>query len=440
MRLIHTIDSNFEETLRRLMHRGKVFDEDVWTVVSRIVADVAGRGDQALFEYAEKFDGQTINAGTVTVSSGERENAIRQVEKEDMELLKLAAARIEKFHEKQVVQSSFCSDEAGIELGLQISPLERVGIYVPGGLACYPSTVLMAAIPARIAGVEDIFLVTPPRGERINPLLAAAAGIGGVKRIFRIGGAQAIAALAYGTESIPAVDKIVGPGNAYVAAAKKMVYGHVAIDMIAGPSEILVIADGTADVSFVAADLIAQAEHDKMASAVLLTSDEEFARQVIAEVKTQLPRLPRKDIAENSLQEFGAIIVTESIDEAIVIANRFAPEHLELMVEKPREILDRIRNAGAVFLGSWAPEAIGDYIAGPNHILPTGGTARFSSPLGVHDFVKRTSVISFSQSALHRYGAQAARLAKLEGFDGHGKSITMRMAQRPPKKTTKDLP
>jgi len=430
MRVIHTGDFNFEETLRRLRHRGKVFDEDVQTVVSRIVEDVAGRGDQALFEYTEKFDGQAINAGTIMVSSEEMEDAIRQVENEDLKVLKLAAGRIERFHERQGPQGFFCSDEEGIELGLRILPLERVGIYVPGGLACYPSTVLMAAIPARIAGVAEIILVTPPKGKGMNPLLAAAAKIGGVRRIFRIGGAQAIAALAYGTESIPAVDKIVGPGNAYVAAAKKMVYGRVAIDMIAGPSEILVIADGTADASFVAADLIAQAEHDKMASALLLTSDEVFAQRVVAEVKMQLPSLPRKDIAENSLQEFGAIIVTESVDEAIAIANRFAPEHLELMVEKPREILDRIRNAGAVFLGSWAPEAIGDYIAGPNHILPTGGTARFSSPLGVHDFVKRTSVISFSQSALHRYGEQAARLAKLEGFDGHGRSITMRMARK----------
>ncbi|MDI6775653.1 MAG: histidinol dehydrogenase [Syntrophales bacterium] len=430
MRVIHTGDFNFEETLRRLRHRGKVFDEDVWTIVKEIVEDVARRGDQALFEYTEKFDRQTINAGTVMVSSGEREDAIRQVEKEDLEVLKLAAGRIERFHEKQGTQGYFCSDEEGIELGLRILPLERIGIYVPGGLACYPSTVLMAAIPARIAGVEEIILVTPPRGRGINPLLAAAAKIGGVRRIFRIGGAQAIAALAYGTESIPGVDKIVGPGNAYVAAAKKMVYGHVAIDMIAGPSEILVIADGRADASFVAADLLAQAEHDEMASAVLLTPDEVFAHQVTSEVKMQLDSLPRRNIAENSLQEFGAIIVTESIDEAIAIANRFAPEHLELMVEKPREVLDRIRNAGAVFLGYWTPEAIGDYIAGPNHILPTGGTARFSSLLGVHDFVKRTSILSFSDGAFQRYGEQAARLAKLEGLDGHRRSITMRMARK----------
>ncbi|MDO8784951.1 MAG: histidinol dehydrogenase [Syntrophales bacterium] len=430
MRVIHTGDLNFEETLRRLRQRGKVFDDDVWTVVSRIVTDVAVRGDQAIFEYTEKFDGQTINAGTVMVSSGERENAIRQADKEDLEALKLAADRIEKFHQKQIIQGCLSSDEEGVELGLQISPLERVGIYVPGGLACYPSTVLMAAIPAMIAGVEEIFLVTPPRGKRINPLLAAAAKIGGVKQIFRVGGAQAIAALAYGTESIPAVDKIVGPGNAYVAAAKKMVYGQVAIDMIAGPSEIVVISDGTADASLVAADLLAQAEHDKMASAVLLTPDEELAWRVASEVKIQLDDLPRKDIAENSLQEFGAIIVTESIDEAVAIANRFAPEHLELMVENPRKILGRIRNAGAVFLGYWAPEAIGDYIAGTNHILPTGGTARFSSPLGVHDFVKRTSVISFSREALHRYGKEAVRLAKLEGLDGHGRSIAMRMARK----------
>jgi len=433
MRIIRTDAINFEETFQRLRHRGKVLD--VWTVVKKIVEDVARRGDKALFEYTEKFDGQTINAGSIMVSSEEMEDAIRQVEDEDLEVLKLAASRIERFHEKQVTHGYFCSDEEGIELWLQILPLKRVGIYCPGGLACYPSTVLMAAIPARIAGCEEIIFVTPPRGKGINPLLAAAAKIGGVKQIFRIGGAQAIAALAYGTESIPAVDKIVGPGNAYVAAAKKMVYGQVAIDMIAGPSEILVISDGRADASIVAADLLAQAEHDEMASAILLTSDEVFAHRVASEVKVQLDSLPRKEIAENSLQEFGAIIVTEDIDEAIAIVNRFAPEHLALMVEKPREILDRIKNTGAVFLGSWAPEAIGDYIAGPNHILPTGGTARFSSPLGVHDFVKRTSVISFSDVAFQRYGEQAARFAKLEGLDGHGRSITMRMAQRSPKKT-----
>ena len=430
MRVIHTGDFNFEEIFRQLRRRGKVFDEDIWTVVRGIIEDVASRGDQALFAYTEKFDGQMINADTVMVSSEEMEDAIRQVENEDLEVLKLAASRIERFHERQSIQSLFYSDEEGIELGLQVLPIGRVGIYVPGGLACYPSTVLMAAIPARIAGVEEIIVVTPPREKGINPLLAAAAKIGNVRQIFRIGGAQAIAALAYGTESIPEVDKIVGPGNAYVAAAKKMVYGQVAIDMIAGPTEILIIADGTADASLVAADLLAQAEHDKMASAVLLTSDEVFAHRVISEVKIQLNSLPRREIAESSLEEFGAVILTKDMDEAIAIVNRFAPEHLELMVEKPREILDRIRNAGAVFLGYWTPEAMGDYIAGPNHILPTGGTARFSSPLGVHDFVKRTSILSFSDEAFQRYGKQAARLAKLEGLTGHGRSITMRMARK----------
>ncbi|MFA4916514.1 MAG: histidinol dehydrogenase [Syntrophales bacterium] len=434
MKIIRTSDSNFEKIFQQLRHRGKVFDENVWKDVKKIVEDVASRGDNALFEYTEKFDGQKINAVSITVSSEEMEDAIRMVKYKDMEVLKLAADRIKRFHEIQITPDCFCSDEEGIELRLQILPLQRVGIYCPGGLAFYPSTVLMAAIPAMIAGVEDIFLVTPPRGKGINPLLAAAARISGVKRIFRIGGAQAIAALAYGTESIPAVDKIVGPGNAYVAAAKKIVYGQVAIDMIAGPSEILIISDGRTDASLVAADLLAQAEHDEMASAILLTFDEAFAQRVASEIKVQLNSLSRKEIAENSLQEFGAIILVEDTNEAIAIANRFAPEHLALMVEKPQEILGRIKNAGAVFLGSWTPEAIGDYIAGTNHILPTGGTARFSSPLGVHDFLKRTSVLSFSDEAFHRYGEQATRFAKLEGLDGHSRSLAMRMAQRPPKK------
>ncbi len=409
-----------------------VFEEAIWTAVKTIVNDVALRGNTALFEYTEKFDQCDLRTDGIEVSGRELDQAISKVTQEDMDILALAAGRIEAFHRKQEVTSWISSDENGIELGQRVLPLERIGIYAPGGLAVYPSTVLMAAIPAKIAGVAEIILVSPAKQGGLNPLIAAAAKLSGVTRIFKIGGAQAIAALAYGTESVPKVDKIVGPGNAYVTAAKKMVYGIVAIDMIAGPSEVLIIADGTADASFAAADLIAQAEHDEMASAILLTPDEKFARQVISEVNAQLVLLPKKSIAVSALESFGAVIVTKDFDEAVTIANRFAPEHLELLVDQPKQLLDRIRHAGAAFLGNFTPEAIGDYMAGPNHILPTGGTARFSSPLGVYDFVKRTSIVSFSEAALDTYGRQAERFAGMEGLDGHGHSISIRLSGKKP--------
>jgi histidinol dehydrogenase len=432
MHIIRTKDRTFEETFRRIRQRGRLFDDRLWSVVRDIVDDVSARGDRALFHYTEKFDGAVLDAACVEVSPQELDAAIARVGKDDFEILKLAAGRIESFHRKQVRGSWSSSDEEGIELGQRITPLERIGIYAPGGLAAYPSTVLMAAIPARIAGVNEIILVSPDREGGVKPLIAAAARLGGVARIFKIGGAQAVAALAFGTESVPRVDKIVGPGNAYVAAAKKMVYGQVAIDMIAGPSEVVVIADGKADAASVAADLLAQAEHDPMASAVLLTPDEGLARRVASEVERQLGRLPKKSIAVRSLEDFGALFITKDMDEAVAIADRFAPEHLELMVENPREVLERVRHAGAVFLGYSTPEAIGDYVAGPNHILPTGGTARFSSPLGVYDFVKRTSVLQFSAGALQKYGRQAEHFARMEGLDGHGESIAVRLAHKTP--------
>ena len=432
MNIIHTTDVLFEEMFRRIKQRGNVFDEKIWSVVKGIVEDVAVRKDQALFEYTEKFDGYSLSADTVAVSSKETEQALGRVRNGDLNVLKVAAERIEMFHRKQEIKDGIFSDEEGIKLGQRILPLERVGIYAPGGLASYPSTVIMAAVPAKIAGVRDVILVTPSRGGQVNPLVVAAAKLSGVTRIFKIGGAQAIAALAYGTESIPRVDKIVGPGNAYVTAAKKMVYGQVAIDMIAGPSEVVVIADKTASADHVAADLLAQAEHDEMASAVLLTPDEGLAGKVLSEVNAQMETLRRRSIVELSLEAFGAIILTRNIEEAVQIANRFAPEHLELMVENPWEMLDKIRHAGAVFLGHNTPEVLGDYIAGPNHILPTGGTARFSSPLGVYDFVKRTSVLNFSDEALRRYGFQAAQFAEMEGLDAHGKSVAMRLGRKNP--------
>ena len=432
MKIIFTSEKIFEETLQRITQRGRVFEEAIWTAVKTIVNDVALRGNAALFEYTQKFDQCDLRTDGIEVSGRELDQAISKVTQKDIDILALAASRIEAFHRKQEVISWISSDENGIELGQRVLPLERIGIYAPGGLAVYPSTVLMAAIPAKIAGVAEIILVSPAKQGGFNPLIAAAAKLSGVTRIFKIGGAQAIAALAYGTESVPKVDKIVGPGNAYVTAAKKMVYGIVAIDMIAGPSEVLIIADGTADASFAAADLIAQAEHDEMASAILLTPDEKFARQVISEVNAQLVLLPKKSIAVSALESFGAVIVTKDFDEAVTIANRFAPEHLELLVDQPRQLLDRIRHAGAAFLGNFTPEAIGDYMAGPNHILPTGGTARFSSPLGVYDFVKRTSIVSFSEAALGTYGRQAARFAGMEGLDGHGHSISIRLSGKKP--------
>jgi histidinol dehydrogenase len=430
MRIIRTDEVIFEDVFYQITHRDNIFDEDIWETVRGIVEDVATRKNDALFEYTKKLDGYALNADTVTVSPEEMENAIRQVDADDLAILRMATERIERFHLKQRVLDWMYSDEEGIELGQRIIPLERVGIYTPGGLAFYPSTVIMAAVPARIAGVEEILLVTPSKGGEVNPLIAAAAKLSGVQRIFKIGGAQAIAALAYGTESIPKVDKIVGPGNAYVAAAKKMVYGQVAIDMIAGPSEVLIIADTTAEASFVAADLLAQAEHDEMASAILLTPDETLAKKVAFEVDLQLNNLQKKSIAMRALEDFGAVFVTKDIDEAIAIANRFAPEHLELMVKNPREMLPKIKHAGAVFLGHNTPETLGDYIAGPNHILPTGGTARFSSPLGVYDFVKRSNVLSFSRLSLQKYGKQATRFAEMEGLDAHGKSVAIRMARK----------
>lgn len=432
MKIIFTSEKIFEETLQRITQRGRVFEEAIWTAVKTIVNDVALKGNAALFEYAQKFDQCDLRTDGIEVSGRELDQAISKVTPKDMDILALAAGRIEAFHRKQEVTSWISSDENGIELGQRVLPLERIGIYAPGGLAVYPSTVLMAAIPAKIAGVAEIILVSPAKQGGLNPLIAAAAKLSGVTRIFKIGGAQAIAALAYGTESVPKVDKIVGPGNAYVTAAKKMVYGIVAIDMIAGPSEVLIIADGTADASFAAADLIAQAEHDEMASAILLTPDEKFARQVISEVNAQLVLLPKKSIAVSALESFGAVIVTKDFDEAVTIANRFAPEHLELLVDQPKQLLDRIRHAGAAFLGNFTPEAIGDYMAGPNHILPTGGTARFSSPLGVYDFVKRTSIVSFSEAALDTYGRQAARFAGMEGLEGHGHSISIRLSGKKP--------
>jgi len=426
MKIIKANAAEFKDFFRELRQRGGAHSPKLLLDVTEIVRDVAARGDEALFQYTAKFDRYELTAATVEVTPAEGKDALSLVRLEDLEVIKSAARRIEKYHLNQIVEGWSAKSEEGIELGQRILPLRRVGVYAPGGKAFYPSTLLMAAIPARIAGVEEIILVSPARDGKLNPLIAAAAEVSGVKRIFKVGGAQAIAALAYGTETIPKVDKIVGPGNAYVAAAKKLVFGQVDIDMIAGPSEIVVIADKTARASFVAADMLAQAEHDEMAASVLLTPSESLAQEVSQEIDQQLRTLSRKTIMENSLAKYGAIIITASVDEALDLANLFAPEHLELMVENPAGILDKVRNAGSVFLGSFTPEALGDYLAGSNHILPTEGTARFSSPLGVYDFYKRMNVISFSREALKKLGGQTARFAQMEGLDAHANSVLIR--------------
>jgi len=426
VRVISTQESSFAKDLDRIINRKNRVPKDVEGVVAGILDGIETRGDDALFEYTGQFDGISLTPRTVEVSPGEIEAAFGMISPDDVEILKFSAARIEAFHERQCEESWSYSDDEGIELGQIIRPLARVGIYAPGGRAIYPSTVLMAAVPAKIAGVGEIILVSPAKEGKINPLILVAARLAGVDRIFRIGGAQAIAALACGTQSVPRVDKIVGPGNIYVATAKRMVYGRVGIDMIAGPSEIVIIADGTAQPEVMAADLLSQAEHDPMAGAIFLTPDGDLAGEVSVAVQRQLKEL-NSPIAAQALEQYGAVIVTADIDEAIAVANRLAPEHLELVVKEPTALLGRITNAGAVFLGPHTPEALGDYIAGPNHILPTGGTARFSSPLGVYDFVKRMSVLSFSERALETHGLKAARFAGIEGLEAHKKSITRRL-------------
>ena len=394
-------------------------------VVSAILSDVRRNGDQAVLSYTRKFDGAELDA--LEVSQEEIQEAFAGVEPEFLNILKEAADNIRAFHAKQVRNSFLIAERPGIVLGQKVTPIEKVGIYVPGGTAAYPSTVLMDTIPAKIAGCPQIVMTTPPdRNGKIPPAILAAAKIAGVDRIFKAGGAQAIGALAYGTESVPKVDKIVGPGNAFVAEAKKQVFGTVAIDMIAGPSEILVIADGKSNPAHVAADLLSQAEHDKLASAVLVTDSEALAQAVSEELEKQLPRLPRAEIARASTDNNGKIIVADSLMDGIAIANEIAPEHLELMVDDPFSYLDAIQNAGSIFLGRSCPEALGDYFAGPNHTLPTSGTARFSSALGVDDFVKKSQFTYYTAQALENAADKIRYFAEKEGLQAHGRSVMIR--------------
>ncbi len=399
---------------------------EVAEIVAEIIRKVRAEGDQALLAYNKKFDGAELSA--LEVTEAEIEEAFAAVDPRFLEILRRAEENIRRFHQKQVRNSFILNETEGVVCGQKITPIEKVGLYVPGGTAAYPSTVLMDSVPAKIAGCSQIVMVTPPgKDGKINPVILAAAKIAGVTRIFKVGGAQAVAALAYGTESIPKVDKIVGPGNAFVAEAKRQVFGLVSIDMIAGPSEILIVADGKSNPAHVAADLLSQAEHDKLASAVLVTDSEPLALAVQAELERQIPLLSRAEIARASIDHNGKIILAEDLKVVIEIANEIAPEHLELMVDAPFDYLDGIKHAGSIFMGRNCPEALGDYYAGPNHTLPTSGTARFSSPLSVDDFVKKSQYTYYTREALERIGADVAYFAEQEGLQAHGKSVTIRL-------------
>jgi len=402
-------------------------DVEVLGVAQRIVDDVKARGDEAVFEHTAQLDKVTLTE--LRVSEEEIEAALEIVGDDFKQAIALAATAIESFSRRQVPQSWFTTEEGGIFLGQKVTPLRRVGIYVPGGRACYPSSVLMNAIPAIVAGVEEIAMVVPPAADgSVNPYTLAAAAEAGLTEIYKVGGAQAIGALAYGTESIERVDKITGPGNAYVTAAKKLVMGEVGIDMLAGPSEVLILADETAEPAFVAIDLMAQAEHDPRAATYLVTTDPDLPDMVEEALSLLLEESPRADVVERSLTDNGVIVVCPDVAIALEAANLIAPEHLEVMMSEPFELLGSIRNAGAIFLGPWTPESVGDYIAGPNHVLPTGGTARFSGPLSVDDFVKKSSVLSYSLEALEMDGPSVMTIANAEGLDAHSRAVGLRLA------------
>jgi len=426
MKILRTTDRNFRYDFGKVYKRVADVPESITKTVSAILDDVKRIGDEALFKHTEKFDNHSISLKTVEVSAKEKSAALKKVSSKDMEALKLAAKRIEEFS-KQHLEKSWETKKDDVTLGLRYSPLNKVGIYVPGGKAAYPSSVLMSAIPARVAGVPEIIMCSPwPHGDT-SPAVLAAAKIAGVDRVFKVGGAQAIAAMAYGTKSIPQVDKIVGPGNVYVTWAKKMVFGDVDIDMLAGPTEICILADGSVSPSYVAADLLAQAEHDPLASPLLITENSNYASRVEGEVRRQLLYLERKAIASESIQKRALIVLVRNMQEAIDLVNEMAPEHLELALKNPESYVDKIKNAGAIFMGAYTPETIGDYIAGPSHVLPTQGTARFFSLLRASDFLKATSIISMSRKAFEKLGPVASRLARLEGLTAHANAVDIRL-------------
>lgn len=426
---LSTTDASFEEDFVKLLGMKRESDADVDAAVANIIDDVRTRGDEAVCEYTNRFDRLNIDASGMAVTAAEVDAAIGDIDAGLLKSLELAATRIRAYHEKQMPADERYTDESGVELGWRWRAVSAAGLYVPGGLASYPSSVLMNAIPAKVAGVERLVMVVPTPDNKMNPLVLAAARIAGVDEIYRIGGAQAIAALAYGTDTIKPVDKIVGPGNAFVAAAKRRVFGQVGIDMIAGPSEILVVADGSNDPSWVAADLLSQAEHDPVAQSILITDDAGFADQVQVAIDVHLETLPRAEIAGASWRDFGAIVLVENLSQAPALVDRIAPEHLELAVDDPDALAEDIHHAGAIFLGRYTPEAIGDYVAGPNHVLPTARSARFSSGLGVLDFIKRSSLIKCTPESLAKIGPAAIALAESEGLQAHGLSVAIRSNQ-----------
>ena len=428
---LNSQDPDFDTALERLLDWEQSADPAVEAVVRDIIADIRGRGDIALLEYTTRFDRWTATtAGDLERSLRDCQQALKAIDKQQREALELAAERVLAYAEHQKLESWSYTEADGTLLGQQVMPMDRVGLYVPGGKAAYPSSVLMNAIPAKVAGVAELIMVVPTPDGEVNDMVLAAAAIAGVDRVFAIGGAQAVAALAYGTDSIPPVDKIVGPGNAYVATAKRMVFGKVGIDMIAGPSEILVVCDGHTDPDWIAVDLFSQAEHDEDAQSILVSPDGEFLDRVMASIRRLLPEMPRADIIRASLQGQGALIQVRDMDEAIAIANRVAPEHLELSVADPQPVARQIRHAGAIFMGRYTAEVLGDYCAGPNHVLPTSRTARFSSPLGVYDFQKRSSLIHCSEEGASTLGKTAAVLAHGEGLTAHARSAEVRIKDR----------
>lgn len=422
-----TRDADFEARFQDLLGAKREVQEDLNNAVTAILTDVKARGDAAVLDYTKRWDRLDITADAMAFTAGEIAAAVAQCDAETLDALKLAAARIEAFHRTQPIESSFFTDPAGVRLGARWTPVGAVGLYVPGGTASYPSSVLMNAIPAKVAGVPRIAMVVPTPDGVINPLVLAAAQLAGVTEIYRIGGAQAVGALAFGTETIKPVDKITGPGNAFVAAAKRQVFGTVGIDMIAGPSEILVVADGRNDPAWIAADLLSQAEHDTSAQSILITDDAAFADAVSAAVDAHLATLPRAEIAGTSWRDHGAIILVDHLENAVPLVDRLAPEHLELAVADPEALAAKIRNAGAIFLGRYTPEAIGDYVAGPNHVLPTARSARFSSGLNVLDFMKRTTLVGCTPESLARIGPAAVSLANSEGLGAHALSVAIRL-------------
>lgn len=425
MKILDSKSKGFEEELEGLLAQRREGMEGVEGAVREIIGEVRGRGDEALLHYTQQFDGVEISREEMEVPQEVWEKAWHEVQGEALISLQQAAERIESFHRQELYHSWFDTDK-GVVRGQLVRPLARAGVYVPGGKAAYPSSLLMNAIPAKVAGVREIVVVTPPSREGLNPYVLAAARMVGVDRVLLVGGPQAVAALAFGTETVPRADIIVGPGNLYVTAAKRLLFGVVRVDMVAGPSEILVVSDGSSPPVFIAADLLSQAEHDEMAWPILVTTSDEFAHQVQEEVRRMTRTLPRQGIIEASLERHGLIILVRDLKEGIEIANRIAPEHLELAIQDPFRWLGEVENAGAVFLGPYTPEAVGDYLGGPNHVLPTGGTARFFSPLGVEHFLKRTNLLSFSRDALEAVKEDVARLARLEGLEAHAQAVEVR--------------